>query len=89
MLFFGVAGYLMRKFEYEPAPFIMAFVLSPLMELALRRSLIISKGEFMIFLTRPISVGCLILTGVLLVLACLPRFRMRRKNIFSEMEEMG
>ncbi len=89
MLIFGVIGYLMRKFEYEPAPFIMAFVLSPIMEQALRRSLIVSNGEFMIFFSRPISLGCLILAGVLLLLASLPGFRRRREKIVSDAEEMG
>ena len=89
MLFFGVVGYLMRKFEYEPAPFIMAFVLSPIMEMALRRSLIVSSGDFMIFLTRPISLGCLILAALLFVLAALPAFSKRREKIVSEAEDMG
>jgi putative tricarboxylic transport membrane protein len=89
MLFFGVVGYLMRKFEYEPAPFIMAFVLCPIMEAALRRSLIVSSGDFMIFLTRPISLGCLILAALLFVLAALPAFRQRREKIVSEAEDMG
>jgi putative tricarboxylic transport membrane protein len=89
MLFFGVVGYLMRKFEYEPAPFIMAFVLSPIMEMALRRSLIVSSGDFMIFLTRPISLGCLILAALLFVLAALPAFSKRREKLVSEAEDMG
>lgn len=55
MILFGVVGYGMRKFEYEAAPLILAFVLSPLMENALRQSLIISHGSFSIFFTRPIA----------------------------------
>jgi putative tricarboxylic transport membrane protein len=89
MLFFGVVGYLMRKFEYEPAPFIMAFVLSPIMEQSLRRSLIISDGHFGIFFATPISLGCLILAGLLLILAALPAFRKRREKIVTEAEDMG
>ena len=88
MLIFGVVGYLMRKFEYEPAPFIMAFVLSSIMETALRRSLIVSSGDFMIFLTRPISLGCLILAALLFVIAALPAFRQRRGKIMSEAEDL-
>jgi putative tricarboxylic transport membrane protein len=75
MLFCGVLGYLMRKFEYEPAPFIMAFVLSPMLETSLRRSLAFSNGKFMIFFTHPISLGCLILASLLLVTAALPGIR--------------
>jgi putative tricarboxylic transport membrane protein len=55
MMIFGVLGYLMRKFDYEPAPLILAFVLGPLLEKSLRQSLIMSNGDPTIFLTRPIS----------------------------------
>ncbi|MBP1720081.1 MAG: tripartite tricarboxylate transporter TctA family protein, partial [Deltaproteobacteria bacterium] len=75
MLFCGVLGYLMRKFEYEPAPFIMAFVLSTMLETSLRRSLVFSDGQFMIFITHPISLGCLILALLLLVIAALSGVR--------------
>ncbi len=67
MLFFGVVGYLMKKFQYEAAPFILAFVLTPMFETALRQSLILSNGSFGIFLQRPISSGCLIVAGLLLI----------------------
>ncbi len=53
MIFFGAAGYLMRKFGYEPAPLILAYVLGPMLEQNLRQSLLISQGSFMIFITRP------------------------------------
>jgi putative tricarboxylic transport membrane protein len=55
MLIFGVVGYLFRKFDYEGAPLLLAFVLGPLLELNLRQSLILSKGNFSIFFMRPIS----------------------------------
>ena len=67
MLFFGVLGYLLRKFRYETATLIMAFVLTPMFESALRQSLILSNGSFSIFFLRPISSGCLILAGLLLI----------------------
>jgi putative tricarboxylic transport membrane protein len=86
MLFFGVLGYFMRKFDYEPAPLIMAFILSPILEQALRRSLILSDGDFIIFLVHPISSGCLALAAVLLVIAALPRFRKGREKIVAEEE---
>lgn len=66
MMFFGVVGYLMEKFEYEPAPLVLAFVLGPLLEKSLRQSLKISRGDFSIFLTRPLSVTLLVL-GVALM----------------------
>ena len=55
MMVFGVVGYLMKKFEYEPAPLVLALVLGPIMERAFRQSLIISSGSPWIFVTRPIS----------------------------------
>jgi len=77
MLVFGVVGYLMRKFKYEGAPLILAFVLCPLFENALRQSLILSHGSFFIFINRPVSLiflGCSIL---LLMFPLIPRFKKR------------
>jgi putative tricarboxylic transport membrane protein len=87
MLAFGALGYFMRKFDYEPAPLIMGFVLSPMMEQAMRRSLIVSNGSFSIFVNRPISVACLIIAAALLVFAALPSFRKKRERIVTEAEE--
>jgi putative tricarboxylic transport membrane protein len=64
---FGGAGYLMRKFEYEPAPLVLAFVLGEKLEEAVRQSLIFSRGSFAIFLQRPMAAGFLIIAAILLV----------------------
>jgi putative tricarboxylic transport membrane protein len=87
MLIFGVVGYLMRKFDYEPAPLILAYVLSPMLENALRQSLILSGGSLQIFVQRPISAGALILAVVLLASSILPRIRDSRKVIVDQAEE--
>jgi putative tricarboxylic transport membrane protein len=87
MLFFGIVGYLMRKFEYEPAPLVLAYVLSPLLESALRQSLILSGGSFSIFVLRPISGVCLALAAVLLFTSLLPFLRQRREKIIEQAEE--
>ena len=55
MILCGVVGYLMKKLKYEAAPLILAFVLCPMLENALRQSLIMSRGSFSIFFTRSIS----------------------------------
>ena len=55
MLVFGVVGYLMRKLDYPMAPAVLALVLGPLAEPALRQSLLISSGSFSIFFTRPFA----------------------------------
>ncbi len=67
MFIFGIIGYLFRKYEYEPAPLIMAFILGPIFENALRQSLLMSGGSFLLFVKRPISAGCLIVALLLLL----------------------
>jgi putative tricarboxylic transport membrane protein len=84
MIAFGVLGYLMRKFGYEPAPLVLAFVLGPLMENNLRKALIISDGSFSIFVARPISLTCLVIAVAILLSPLLPRLRARRKDIALE-----
>ena len=89
MLAFGVVGYLMKKFGYEPAPMILAFVLSPILESSLRQSLLMSRGSFAIFVLRPISLVCLVLALTLLVLALLPMTRKKREEIIAMEEDVG
>jgi putative tricarboxylic transport membrane protein len=55
MLIFGVVGYLMKRFGFEPAPFVMGLVLSSMMEDAFRQSLALSDGQVSIFFTRPLA----------------------------------
>ena len=87
MLLCGVVGYLMRKFEYEPAPLVLAYVLAPMLENALRQSLILSGGSFGIFMVRPISAGCLVVAAALLVSSLLPMIRKKREEIVAEAKE--
>jgi len=75
MCLFGVVGYLLKKLEYEGAPLILAFVLSPMLENALRQSLIMSQGSFSIFFTRPISLIFILLAFMLLLSPVIPGFR--------------
>jgi len=79
MLVFGGIGYFFKKFDYEGAPMILALVLSPMMENALRQSLLVSQGDFLIFITRPISATLLFVTLVLLLYPLIPWFRFRRR----------
>jgi putative tricarboxylic transport membrane protein len=67
MFIFGIIGYLFRKFKYERAPLIMAYILGPMLEKSLRQSLLMSEGDPSIFLTRSISVSCLIIALLLLL----------------------
>ena len=81
MVGFGVIGYLMRKFGYEPAPLVLAFVLGPLLENNLRKSLILSQGDLMTFVQRPISAICLVAAAILLIGPLLPSLRKKRELV--------
>jgi putative tricarboxylic transport membrane protein len=80
MLGFGVIGWFLRKLEYDFAPFIIAFILAPLMEQSLRQSLTMSADGMMIFAQRPIAA---VLFGICAVLIALI-FVKRRKNELTE-----
>ena len=67
MILFGVIGYVMQKFGFEPAPLVLAYVLSPMLETALRQSLNISGGNFAIFFSRPISLVCMLIVAAVLI----------------------
>ncbi|MGH7310634.1 MAG: tripartite tricarboxylate transporter permease, partial [Candidatus Rokuibacteriota bacterium] len=75
---FGVLGYLMRKLEFEPAPLVLAMILGPQLEASLRRALIYSRGDFMVFLERPIAATLLAL-AVLMLLSPLIRRSLGRR----------
>jgi putative tricarboxylic transport membrane protein len=84
MLFFGFVGYLLRKYGYELAPLVLAFVLGRQMEQAFRQSLILSDGSFWVFFTRPISAVAMALAAFLLISALIPAFRKKREKIEAE-----
>ena len=75
MLIFGVVGYLMRKFGYEGAPLILAFVLGPLLERAFIQSLNMSAGSYSIFFTEPVSAVTLTIAFILVLLSAISVFR--------------
>ncbi len=83
MFFFGTLGWIMKKFGYEPAPLILAYILGPLMENNLRQSLLISQGKFMIFLTRPIAAVALGIACLLLLSNLLP-FLKKRRQVYEQ-----
>jgi putative tricarboxylic transport membrane protein len=72
---FSFVGLLMKKFEFEPAPLVLAFVLGPLLETALRRSLILSDGSFLIFIERPLSAAFILFSVVILVAPLFSKLR--------------
>jgi len=81
MVVFGLVGYLMKKFNYEAAPLVLALVLGPMMERAFQRSLLLSEGGFGIFFTRSISASFLILALLILLSPLLLRKRRLREDL--------
>src|SRR5919106_1083035 len=73
---FSLFGLLLKKFDFEPAPLVLAFVLGPLLETALRRSLMLSDGSFSIFLARPISATFILLAVAALVAPLVSKVRL-------------
>jgi putative tricarboxylic transport membrane protein len=82
--FFGVIGYILIKLGFEPAPLLLGFVLGRLMEENLRRALIISRGDMLTFVERPVSAVLLLVAVVLLAVALLPSIRKSRDEVFAE-----
>ena len=76
MIGFGVLGFVMRLAGFEPAPLILAYILGPLFEENLRRTLVVSDGSFAVFLQRPIALTLLLIAVVVPLLSVIvPRFR--------------
>jgi putative tricarboxylic transport membrane protein len=86
MIVFGIIGYLMRKYKYDAPPLVLAFVLCPIMEQSLRRSLLMSDGNPMIFLQRPISVITIAFIVFLLVVPVIPGLGKKRDKIAIDEE---
>ena len=85
MVIFGGVGYLMKRFGFEPTPFVMGLILSPIIEDAFRQSLVISKGSFSIFFSRPIS--AILMTAGILILAgyLIPSLRRKINNLSTNL----
>jgi putative tricarboxylic transport membrane protein len=87
MLFFGLLGYLMKKFKFDGAPLVLAMVLGPLMDQSLRQSLLMSGGSGMIFFTRPICLVIFVIIALILLLPVLPLIGRMRKTM-DEVKEI-
>ncbi|MCA3628135.1 MAG: tripartite tricarboxylate transporter permease [Methylobacterium sp.] len=84
MMGFGLLGYILKKLDCEPAPLLLGFILGPLMEEFLRRSLLISQGDPTVFVTRPLSAVLLALAVAVLAMVLLPAFSRTRDVAFKE-----
>ena len=81
---FGVVGYTFYKLGCEPAPLLLGFILGPMMEENLRRALLLSRGDWGTFVSRPLSAGLLIAAAALIVIVMLPAIRSKREEAFQE-----
>jgi putative tricarboxylic transport membrane protein len=84
MCIFGLAGYLLLKLDCEPAPLLLGFVIGPLMEENFRRAMLIARGDWSTFVTRPISLGLLVICALALLAVLSPVLRKRREEAFTE-----
>ncbi len=84
MALFGLLGYVLIKLDCEPTPFLLGFVLGPLLEENLRRAMLFSHGDPSVFITQPISAGLLALACIMLVIVTVPRIARGRQDVFVE-----
>jgi len=81
---FGLLGYLLVKLGCEPVPLLLGFVLGPMLEDQLRRSMILSRGSATIFIDRPISLTFLLIALIVFCMGVMPSIRQKREEVFSE-----
>jgi putative tricarboxylic transport membrane protein len=81
---FGVVGYAFYKLGCEPAPLLLGFILGPMMEENLRRALLLSRGDWTTFMTRPLSAGLLVAAALMIVIVTLPSIKNKREEAFQD-----
>ncbi|MFD0668930.1 tripartite tricarboxylate transporter permease [Ramlibacter sp. MAHUQ-53] len=81
---FGVIGYTFLKLGCEPAPLLLGFILGPMMEENLRRAMLLSRGDWSVFVTRPLSASLLAVAAILIIIVLLPSVKSKRENVFVE-----
>jgi putative tricarboxylic transport membrane protein len=87
MVIAGILGLVLRRVGFDGAPFLLALVLGPLMESSLRQSLLISRGSFAIFFSRPVSAVLMVVTLIFLLTSLFPALKTRREKLAAEMRE--
>ena len=81
---FGLFGYICTKLEMEPAPMLLGFIIGPMMEEYLRRALLLSRSDPIVFLQRPISATMLVLAVLAMTVVLSPQLRKKREEAFEE-----
>ena len=87
MVIAGVAGLVLRRLGFDSAPFLLALVLGPMMESSLRQALLISRGSFAIFFTRPVSGVLMIFAAAFLLTALVPILKSKREKLAAKIRE--
>jgi putative tricarboxylic transport membrane protein len=82
----GILGYVFMKLGCEPAPLMLGFILGPMMEENLRRTMLLSLGDPSVFVTRPLSAVLLLMAAALVVIVTLPAISKKRETVFVEEE---
>jgi TctA family transporter len=86
MALFGMLGYVFAKLGCEPAPMLLGFILGPMMEEYLRRAMLLSHGDPLVFVRRPISATMLVIAVLAMIVVLLPSIRSKREEAFQEEE---
>jgi putative tricarboxylic transport membrane protein len=81
---FGVGGYLFFKLGCEPAPLLLGFILGPMMEENLRRALLLSRGDWTTFVTKPLSASLLGAALLMIIIVSLPTVKNKREAAFHD-----
>lgn len=84
LVIFGLVGFVLRRLECDPTPLLLGLILGPMMEEYFRRAMLVSRGDPMIFLERPISATLLGLGAVAIIVAALPSVRRKRDEVLEE-----
>ena len=84
MALFGLFGYICAKLGAEPAPMLLGYIIGPMMEEYLRRALLLSHSDPMVFLRSPISATMLAMAAIALIIVMLPALRKKREEAFQE-----
>jgi putative tricarboxylic transport membrane protein len=84
MALFGLLGYVFAKLDCEPAPMLLGFILGPMMEEYLRRAMLLSRGDPLVLIQRPLSAAILVVAGLALVVVLSPAIRRKREEAFHE-----
>ncbi|MEO6281016.1 tripartite tricarboxylate transporter permease [Roseateles sp.] len=81
---FAMLGYVFYKLNCEPAPLLLGFILGPMMEENLRRALLLARGDWSTFLTRPLSAGLLVGAALMILVVMLPSIKNKREEAFQD-----